>query len=79
MVPAMVAEWWEHAYPYGYQYSMYSGAGDWPSRPKLITSNRSVGEWGTVFGDTKMITALLYRLLHHNHIITIRGDRYRLR
>jgi len=32
-----------------------------------------------VFGDAKMTTALLDRLLHHSHVITIRGDSYRLR
>jgi DNA replication protein DnaC len=45
----------------------------------LITSNRSVGEWGTVFGDPVVATAILDRLLHHSTIITIRGDSYRLR
>jgi DNA replication protein DnaC len=45
----------------------------------LITSNRSVGEWGTVFGDAVVATAILDRLLHHTHVITIRGDSYRLR
>ena len=45
----------------------------------LITSNRSVGEWGTVFGDAVVATAILDRLLHHSHVITIRGDSYRLR
>src|SRR5499425_1289037 len=41
----------------------------------LITSNRSVGEWGTVFGDPVVATALL----DHSQVITIRGDSYRLR
>jgi DNA replication protein DnaC len=45
----------------------------------LITSNRAVGEWGTVFGDPVVATAILDRLLHHSHVITIRGDSYRLR
>ena len=45
----------------------------------LITSNRPVGEWGTVFGDPVVATAILDRLLHHSHVITIRGDSYRLR
>ena len=45
----------------------------------LITSNRSVGEWGTVFGDPVVATAILDRLLHHSQVITIRGDSYRLR
>lgn len=45
----------------------------------LITSNRSVGEWGDVFGDAVVATAILDRLLHHSHVVTIRGDSYRLR
>jgi DNA replication protein DnaC len=39
----------------------------------LITSNRSVIEWGSVFGDPVVTTAILDRLLHHSHVITIRG------
>jgi len=45
----------------------------------LVTSNRSVAEWGSVFGDAVVATAILDRLLHHSHVITIRGDSYRLR
>jgi DNA replication protein DnaC len=45
----------------------------------LVTSNRSVGEWGTVFGDPVVATAILDRLLHHSQLVTIRGDSYRLR
>jgi len=32
-----------------------------------------------VFGDPVVATAILDRLLHHSHVITIRGDSYRLR
>ena len=45
----------------------------------LITSNRNVSEWGGVFGDPVVATAILDRLLHHSHVITIRGDSYRLK
>ena len=45
----------------------------------LVTSNRAIGEWGEVFGDAVVATAILDRLLHHSHVITIRGDSYRLR
>jgi DNA replication protein DnaC len=45
----------------------------------LVTSNRSVGEWGEVFGDPVVATAILDRLLHHSQVITIRGESYRLR
>ena len=45
----------------------------------LITSNRAVGEWGDVFGDAVVATAILDRLLHHSHVLTITGESYRLR
>jgi DNA replication protein DnaC len=45
----------------------------------ILTSNRSVEEWGEVLGDTVVATAILDRLLHHSHILTIRGESYRLR
>lgn len=45
----------------------------------LVTSNRAVGEWGTVFGDPVVATAILDRMLHHSHVVTIRGESYRLR
>ena len=32
-----------------------------------------------MFGDAVVATAILDRLLHHSHVITIRGDSYRLR
>ena len=34
---------------------------------------------GGVFADPVVATAILDRLLHHSHVITIRGDSYRLR
>ena len=45
----------------------------------LLTSNRSFGEWGDVLGDPVIATAILDRLLHHSHVISIRGESYRLR
>ncbi|WP_319016593.1 ATP-binding protein [Desulfoluna spongiiphila] len=45
----------------------------------LLTSNRAVGEWGHVFSDAVVATAILDRLLHHSHVITIRGDSFRLK
>lgn len=45
----------------------------------MITSNRSVAEWGEVFGDAVVATAILDRLLHHGHVLTITGESYRLR
>jgi len=44
-----------------------------------ITSNRTVSEWDVVFGDTVTASAILDRLLHHSHVITVRGESYRLK
>ena len=38
-----------------------------------------MGEWGNIFEDPVVATAILDRLLHHSTVITIRGDSYRLR
>ncbi|WP_155055342.1 IS21-like element helper ATPase IstB [Streptomyces blattellae] len=45
----------------------------------ILTSNKSFGEWGQVFGDEVLATAILDRLLHHCEVITINGSSYRLR
>jgi hypothetical protein len=45
----------------------------------LVTSNQLMAEWGGVFGGAVVATAIQDRLLHHSHVITIRGDSYRLR
>ena len=45
----------------------------------VLTSNKSFEEWGEIFGDEVMAAALIDRLLHHCHIVNIRGNSYRLR
>jgi DNA replication protein DnaC len=45
----------------------------------ILTSNRGFAEWGEVFGDPVVATALLDRLLHHAVVIQIDGASYRLR
>jgi len=45
----------------------------------VLTSNKSVTEWPELFGDHAIATAILDRLLHHSHVLTIKGNSYRLR
>lgn len=45
----------------------------------ILTSNRGFAEWGEVFGDPVVATALLDRLLHHAIVVQIEGASYRLR
>jgi DNA replication protein DnaC len=45
----------------------------------VLTSNKGFEEWGSIFGDDVMAVALIDRLLHHCHIVNIRGNSYRMR
>ena len=45
----------------------------------ILTSNKGFAEWGAMFGDPVMATALLDRLLHHATVVQIEGASYRLR
>jgi IstB-like ATP binding protein len=45
----------------------------------ILTSNKGFEEWGEIFGDDVMAAALVDRLVHHCHIVNIRGNSYRLR
>lgn len=45
----------------------------------ILTSNKGFEDWGEIFGDDVMAAALIDRLVHHCHIVNIRGNSYRLR
>ena len=45
----------------------------------VLTSNKTFEEWGDIFGDEVMAAALIDRLLHHCHIVNIRGNSFRRR
>lgn len=45
----------------------------------ILTSNKTFSEWGQVFGDEVLATAILDRLLHHCDVVAINGPSYRLK
>lgn len=45
----------------------------------VLTSNKGFEDWGGVLGDEVMAAALIDRLLHHCHIVNIRGNSFRMR
>ena len=45
----------------------------------ILTSNKYFSDWGELMSDTVVATALLDRLLHHAHVVNIRGGTYRLK
>ena len=45
----------------------------------VLTSNKGFKEWGEIFGDEVMASALIDRLVHHCHIVNIRGNSYRMK
>jgi DNA replication protein DnaC len=46
----------------------------------ILTSNLSFGEWDSTFaGNSALTAAMLDRLLHHAHVVQIKGDSYRLK
>jgi DNA replication protein DnaC len=45
----------------------------------ILTSNKSYNEWGDIFPDHVLASAILDRLLHHAVTVNIRGNSYRLK
>lgn len=45
----------------------------------ILTSNKAFSEWGQIFSDDVLATAILDRLLHHCDVISITGASYRLK
>ena len=45
----------------------------------ILTTNRGIAEWGTIFEDTTVAVAILDRLLHYATVMQIDGDSYRMR
>lgn len=45
----------------------------------IVTSNLEFGQWNRIFGDNRLTSALVDRLVHHAHIIAFTGESYRLK
>jgi DNA replication protein DnaC len=45
----------------------------------IITSNKAFADWSLIFADTTLAGALLDRFLHHSHVLSLKGESYRLR
>ncbi|MGE6753644.1 ATP-binding protein [Rossellomorea sp. NPDC071047] len=45
----------------------------------ILTSNKSKFEWGKIFDDDLLATAMLDRIVHHSTTFNIKGESCRLR
>lgn len=54
-------------------------AGRYEKKPLIITSNKSLVEWGNILHDSSLAAALVDRLLHHGEVFYLSGESYRLR
>lgn len=45
----------------------------------IVTSNKSFLDWGEIFNDHVLATAILDRLLHHATTLNVKGESYRLK
>jgi DNA replication protein DnaC len=49
------------------------------SKSLMLTTNLEFSRWGTVLTEEQMASAMVDRLLHHGHVITFKGESYRMR
>ncbi|KAA0259350.1 AAA family ATPase [Deferribacter autotrophicus] len=49
------------------------------SKSIIITTNRNFEEWGNIFGDVVLASAIIDRLVHHSYIFKIEGNSYRIK
>lgn len=47
------------------------------NKSTIVTTNVQFSDWGDLFEDPTIAHAILDRLLHHSHVLTIIGDSYR--
>lgn len=49
------------------------------NKPIVLTTNKSFGEWSSIFPGAACATALVDRVIHHADVILVTGESYRLR
>lgn len=54
-------------------------AGRYERRPTLITSDKSLTEWGSIVQDVSLAAALVDRLMHHGQVVYLKGPSWRTR
>jgi len=54
-------------------------AGRYERRPTIITSNKSLTEWGAIVQDASLAAALVDRILHHGDVFYLKGPSWRLK
>lgn len=45
----------------------------------IITTNRNFEEWGNIFGDAVLASAIIDRIIHHSYVIRITGNSFRIK
>jgi len=53
-------------------------AGRYEEKSTIITSNKSLNEWGKTLRDNSLAQALIDRLIHHGEVYYLEGDSYRM-
>ena len=63
-----------------YKTTLQRGAKRYEKSAMILTSNLPFGQWDQTFaGDAALTSAMLDRILHHSHVVQIKGESYRLR
>jgi len=45
----------------------------------ILTTNRNFEDWGEVFGDAVLASAIIDRIFHHAVVIRMTGNSYRVK
>ena len=63
----------------GYLPITKEGAYLYEKKSTILTTNQVFSKWSDIFGDSVVTAAIIDRLVHHSHIIKIKGQSYRIK